>query len=398
MKICIYAHSLPPIIGGAQTYQYNLAISLGKMGHDVLVLTGSLPDNLMKDADKYKSKYYKTIRVAGFRESIKLNNELQNVLFQTYKEIKKFNPDIVYSNGYIPCLNICIIKKALRNFKHVFSYHSTPEIDVNKLVGVWPGHFDLEKSLANFIFDQSNIDYYLACSFNYLNTVKKYINSNIKKYKVIYYGVDLDKFSFKKKVEKQTLNLKEEDRVVLCPVRMIERKGILDMLDAIKILKDNPKIGNNIKLVIPTSKLSSKNTFYQKVKGKIKKLKLNNNVVIISDKFLINDMPTLYALSDIMILPSYAEGLGIVLLEAMAMKKPVVATDIPGINEVVKHGETGLLVPIKSPKLIASSIEKIIFDEKLKNHLVESGYRFINKNFNLETQVKKIEKLFKSII
>ncbi|NCS98836.1 glycosyltransferase family 4 protein [Candidatus Parcubacteria bacterium] len=295
-------------------------------------------------------------------------------------------------------MNICMIKKSLGNFKHVFSYHSTPEIDVGKLVGVWPGQLDLEKSLANFIFGQNNIDYYLACSFNYLNTVKKYIMPNIKKYKVIYYGVDFNKFSYKKIVKRQKLKLKDKDIILLCPVRMIERKGILDMLNTVKILKDNPKIGNNIKLIIPTSKLSERNEFYMEVKTRIKDLKLNNNIKIISDKFLINDMPTLYALSDVMILPSYAEGLGIVLLESMSMKKPVIATDIPGVNEVVKHEKTGLLVPIKSPKSIALAVERIIFDEKLRNNIVEGGYKFVSKNFNLEIQVKEIEKLFKSIL
>lgn len=398
MKICIYAHSFPPVIGGAQTYQYNLAISLGKKGHDVLVLTGSLPDNLLKDGNKYKSKYYKISRIDGFRESIKLNSPLKGVLFSTYNEIKKFNPDIVYSNGYIPCLNICILKKSLGNLKHVFSYHSTPEVDVDKLVGVWPGNLDLEKSLTNFIFEQKNIDYYLACSSNYLNTVKKYILPDIKKYKVIYYGVDMDKFSFKNNFIKQELNFKERDIVIICPVRMIERKGIFDMFEAIKILKDNPKIGNNIKLVIPTSKLSTKGNFYKEINERLKKLKLKNNVSIVSDTFLINDMPRLYAVADVMVLPSYAEGLGIVLLEAMSMKKPVVATNIAGINEVVKHEKTGLLVPIKSPKHIASAIERIIFNEKLRNLLVENAYKNVKTNFNLKIQTEKIEKLFKSIM
>lgn len=394
MKICIYAHSFPPIIGGAQTYQYNLAVGLGKLGHEVLVLTGEIPDSLKSRIKDYMSPYFKVIRVPLFREAIKMKAPFSNLLMESFVTLKKFDPDIIYSNGYVPCLLISLIKDSLRA-KHIFSYHSTPELDVNKLVGIWPGNLEFELSIAKFIFKKGFFDAYLACSDNYLNTVRKNIDSKVKNTHRIYYGVDMKKFSFEIKVDREKYGFKNNDFVVLCPVRLIERKGILDILVAISILK---KVTiPNIKLLIPTSSLSTNDKFSKKVLKLIKDLKIESNVLIKSDQFLIDDMPKVYALSDIMVLPSYSEGLGIVLLEAMSMKIPVIATNIPGVNEVVKHNKTGLLVSIKNPKKIASSIKLLYEDKKKKDFLIKNAYSMIENKFELNKQIKKVEKLFISI-
>jgi glycosyltransferase involved in cell wall biosynthesis len=393
MKICIYAHSFPPIIGGAQTYQYNLAIGLGKLGHEVLVLTGEIPDSLKPKIKDYKSSYFRVARIPLFREAVKMKAPFRDLLMESFTILKKFDPDVIYSNGYIPCLLISMIKDGLRA-KHVFSYHSTPELDVNKLVGIWPGNLDFELSIARFIFKKGSFDAYLACSNNYLNTVKKNIDAKVKNAHRVYYGVDMKKFSFEIKVNREKYGFSDKDFIVLCPVRLIERKGILDILRAIYILK---KKIPNIKLLIPTSKLSTNDKFSQSVLGIIKKLKIESNVAIKVDEFTIEDMPKVYALSDMMVLPSYSEGLGIVLLEAMAMKKPVLATNITGVNEVVRHNKTGLLVPIKSPRQFASSIKLLYKDKNLKDRLVQNAYAMIRKEFELNKQVKKVEELFKKV-
>ena len=103
-----------------------------------------------------------------------------------------------------------MIKDSLRA-KHVFSYHSTPELDVNKLVGIWPGNLDFELSIARFIFKQRSFDAYLACSDNYLDTVKKNLDPKVKNAYRIYYGVDMQKFSFKLRVEREKYGFGNDD-------------------------------------------------------------------------------------------------------------------------------------------------------------------------------------------
>lgn len=95
----------------------------------------------------------------------------------------------------------------------------------------------------------------------------------------------------------------------------------------------------------------------------------------------------LYRESDIFVLPSLSEGLPKVLLEAMAFGLPIVATNVGGIPDVIKHQKTGILVPPKSPEKIAQAIEKIKNNSKFRKKLIKNGYKFI-KDHTLEKQVK----------
>jgi glycosyltransferase involved in cell wall biosynthesis len=76
---------------------------------------------------------------------------------------------------------------------------------------------------------------------------------------------------------------------------------------------------------------------------------------------------------DVLVLPSQAEGFGLVLIEAMASGIPVVAANVPGIRDVVKNQQTGLLVPVASPPQLAQAIQQIIADPILRQNLVQAA-------------------------
>src|SRR4029077_1011946 len=86
-----------------------------------------------------------------------------------------------------------------------------------------------------------------------------------------------------------------------------------------------------------------------------------------------DDVPRLLAASDLLVLPSLYEGLPNVVLEAMRFRKPVVATAAPGTTEVVVDGETGLLVPVKTPTALAKAIRAVLRDPSLARRLGEAG-------------------------
>lgn len=79
--------------------------------------------------------------------------------------------------------------------------------------------------------------------------------------------------------------------------------------------------------------------------------------------------------TDVLVLPSDAEGFGLVLIEAMAAGVPVVATDVPGIRDVVKHDRNGLLVPPRNPRALASAVRRLAGDERLRRRVVAAGLR-----------------------
>jgi glycosyltransferase involved in cell wall biosynthesis len=96
---------------------------------------------------------------------------------------------------------------------------------------------------------------------------------------------------------------------------------------------------------------------------------------------------------DLLVLPSQAEGFGLVLIEAMAAGVPVVATNVPGIRDVVIDNETGLLVPPRSPAEIARAIRKIIDDPGLRARLIENGAKSVRERFTWDKSLPQYLKL-----
>ncbi|MGE5611857.1 MAG: glycosyltransferase family 4 protein [Bacillota bacterium] len=84
---------------------------------------------------------------------------------------------------------------------------------------------------------------------------------------------------------------------------------------------------------------------------------------------------------ELLVLPSEAEGFGLVLIEAMAAGIPVVGTDVDGIRDVVKDGETGVLVPVAQPHALAGAIERVVGDEGLRRRVVEGAIGEVRSRF-----------------
>ena len=96
---------------------------------------------------------------------------------------------------------------------------------------------------------------------------------------------------------------------------------------------------------------------------------------------------------DTLVLPSEAEGFGIVLIEAMAAGRSVIATDVPGIRDVVRHNHTGLLVPVRSPDAIASAIQRLLDDAPLRDRLRLQAITHVRTNYEWENVIEKYREL-----
>jgi glycosyltransferase involved in cell wall biosynthesis len=99
---------------------------------------------------------------------------------------------------------------------------------------------------------------------------------------------------------------------------------------------------------------------------------------------VVEDMPTLYRAIDVLVLPTYREGFGTVLLEAGAMELPVVATRIPGCIDAVREGETGLLVPARDSEALAAAIRVYLRDAELRCRHGLMGRERVLRDFNPE--------------
>jgi glycosyltransferase involved in cell wall biosynthesis len=97
---------------------------------------------------------------------------------------------------------------------------------------------------------------------------------------------------------------------------------------------------------------------------------------------------------DVLVLPSEAEGFGLVLIEAMAAGVPVVATDVPGIRNVVTGEKTGILVPVGDPAALAAGIEHMLTDTRFRSRVIEAGRNEVESKYTWEQILPKYRELF----
>ncbi len=159
-------------------------------------------------------------------------------------------------------------------------------------------------------------------------------------------GVDIN--HFKPSISKSTLQRFSYPLKILFPSRLIKQKGVTEVLQACKALWDK---GFEFDLLIAgdvdlgnRSSLSSK------------ELKEIQNHPRINCLGHVEDMRKIYEKSDLVVLPSWREGLSRALIEAAAMEKPIITTDVPGCKDVVDHGSSGLLVPLRDSRSLMLSI------------------------------------------
>ena len=98
---------------------------------------------------------------------------------------------------------------------------------------------------------------------------------------------------------------------------------------------------------------------------------------------------------DVLVLPSAAEGFGLVLIEAMAAGVPVVATDVPGIRDVVQDEVNGLLAPVGSPKVLARALRRVCEELHLRDRLVRNGFARVQEHFSWSTVLPQYKMLLK---
>jgi len=174
---------------------------------------------------------------------------------------------------------------------------------------------------------------------------------------------------------------------LVCVGRLCEQKGQLLLLEACRNLREK---GLDFKLT-----LAGDGEMRAEVERIIKAYGLTSNVRVtgwISSKQVREEILA----SQAMILPSFAEGLPVVLMEAMALRRPVISTYVAGIPELVINGESGWVVPAGSVADLTSAIEEMLSlsDEQLMT-MGDAAYTSAIKRHNIDTEVSKLAALFR---
>jgi phosphatidylinositol alpha-mannosyltransferase len=205
------------------------------------------------------------------------------------------------------------------------------------------------------------------------------INKN--KIDVIYPGINFDLF----KSEKPKVLESSEKPFTYCFYgRYDPQKGVDILLEVAKTFSQKH----------PESKLILITTDHRKIQRMIDKLNLKKNVVLLEgrpQKDLINIINTV----DVILVPSKTEPFGMVAAEASALKKPVIASNIDGLREIVVNGETGFLVD--TPRDMIEKLLLLYQNQKLRKQMGIKGREYVKK-FNWDDGAKKYEKIYKNLL
>jgi glycosyltransferase involved in cell wall biosynthesis len=200
-----------------------------------------------------------------------------------------------------------------------------------------------------------------------------------RKVSVLYNGVDLSRFHPGEEpvaVTRERLGIPRDHQVVTCVGQLIDFKGINHLIDAADLLRDRQEVDF---LIVGDGDRK------QALAEQVRRLELEDRVRLLGKR---DDVHDLLRASDLFVCPSvWDEALGYVILEAMAVGVPAVASRVGGIPEVVREGENGLLVEPRNPPALAAAIATLLDDPGRRAAMGREARRVVEESFSMERAI-----------
>ncbi|MCT7517013.1 glycosyltransferase family 4 protein [Aliarcobacter cryaerophilus] len=288
---------------------------------------------------------------------------------EIYNLVKEINPNIAHFVTIKPVLYGGIASRFLNTHKKVFSISGLGFIFIKQGFKASIARM-LIKTMYKFALGGKNSHVIVQ------NPDDKEVVNSIVKVPITLIrgsGVDLSQYEYK---EENNENIK-----VSMACRLLKDKGVFEYIEASKILKKkylNVKfeLYGDIDIHNPASLTSDD----------IKKIKEEGFVNVYGFS---SDIAKVFSDSNIVVLPSYREGLPKVLIEAAACGRAIVTTDVPGCRDAIEPNVTGLLCEAKDTESLASVIEKLILDKDLRNSMGKEGRKLAEQEFDINKVVEK---------
>jgi glycosyltransferase involved in cell wall biosynthesis len=213
-----------------------------------------------------------------------------------------------------------------------------------------------------------------------------------EKVKIIPIGLDTDKFKPTRKASE--LASKYKGKILLTIGRLSEQKGIQYLLRALHhVIGENP----TVKLLI-----IGEGSYREELVRIIRELGLEKQVIFVG-AVPHERIADYLSVADIFVFPSLSdkrfgtEAFGVVLLEALATKTPVVATNIGGIRDIIKHKKNGMLVEQKNAEQLGKAINYLFGNQEEAKRLGEEGYRFVRRHFDWNLIARELEQAYDKV-
>ncbi len=336
-----------PHIGGITIHVENIVRQLKDVEFHILTY------------DKFEEKRYKNVIVHNVPYLKKFRG--MSYLINAYKigkdVIKKEEIDLIHSHYAFPqgCVGGLLRNKF--SIPHILTLHGSDALILkNTTIGKY-----------FFKYSVKNSDK-IICVSNY---IKNQLNDKIKdKAVVIYNGIN-----------REHLYYESDDNFGLFVGAFVPQKGVDILIKAIEDIDFNFKLIGDGKL-------------YKKIENYIVNNKLTHIQLLGKKSF--NETASFMRKCSFLIVPSRSEGFGLVAVEAMACSKPVIASDVGGLKEVVIDGYNGLLFKKEDIIDLKEKIQKLIDDKDLRKTLGKNGEKF-SKKFSWKKCAKDVKELYENL-
>ena len=367
--------------GGAETGCYDLAHYLHEQDCKSYIVTSG--GELIKYIDKKKVKLIK-LPVQSKNPLLILINSIALTLLILF-----LNISIVHARSRAPAWSCYIATKITRR-KFVTTFHGTYNFknSIKKFYNSIMVKSDVLIAGSNFIFSHISENY------------QKFLNSK-KKFLVIFRGINTEYFDSdiikKKDIDKLKATWKIEDnkKIILLPGRLTAWKGQEMFIEAINLFKQsNPEL-DFVAVILGDDQ--GRTVFRKKLERLVEQYNLTQNIKFVDN---CNVMPVAYYISDVIVSSSIEpEAFGRVSVEAQAMKKPIIASNIGGSKETVIDNKTGLLFESGNPKSLCDKLNEIIKLDTLTLDLMgREGRKNVINRFNIEKMCLNTYSEYKKLV
>ena len=369
--------------GGAETGCYDLAHFLAEQECKSFLVTSG--GELLKFVRKDKVKVIR-LPVQSKNPIIMFINSI--IIFFI---ILLYNIDIVHARSRAPawsCLCACFFsrKNFITTFHGTYNFSSKLKLFYNSVMV----RSKLIIAGSNFIFNHISDNY------------QKYLNPSKKKLLVIFRGINLEYFNLKNTSEKkanalaQAWNIDINNFIILLPGRLTKWKGQEMFIEALNFLIENHSKNNFHAIILGSDQ--GRNIYSKKLSLLVERYRLSRKITFIKN---CREMPLAYKIADIAISSSIEpEAFGRVAVEAQAMSKPIVASNIGGSRETVVNSKSGLLYRSSDARELARVVNKLMeMDKESLSLMGKEGRKNVEKKFNVDqmcqttfTEYKKLLK------
>ena len=211
-------------------------------------------------------------------------------------------------------------------------------------------------------------------------------------------GVDTSRFEPNVKSSHEHFGLPVSDFTIVYPSRIAPVKGTLYLAQAVAhLIKLRPEVKWHF-VFLGSNKADNTNFHYiDEVKRVLEPAHQKGHVSYLGN-LPMEEMPKVNALADVVVMPSLMEAVSLSALEAMATRKPVIATNVGGLPEIIHHETTGLLVESKNPQALADAIIRLYDNAELRARIAEGGYRLATQSYSWRTIAEQTEGFYKHFV